>query len=205
MTLARTCGLRAPKAWVEDGVYIVNRFDREADGQKVHVEDMLQVMDLFPKQQIRARLRQEICQAMTNVGVSPAGILEAIKLYAFCYLVGNGNLHGKNVSLIRKSDGQWVPSPAYDIVSTLPYKSPNSGGGAPMALALADDSIGRFELSEFAEFGERFGIPVKASKNAVIAIARGVQETCAVSVLSNRPADGRSRHSVVARSGSLVG
>ena len=193
MNLARRCGLKVPKAKVERGIYVVERFDRELVGRdqvrKVHVEDMLQVMDLFPNSKYGVDF-VEICQAMERVGVSMAGILEAMKLYAFSYLVGNGDLHAKNVSLVRKSDGQWVLSPFYDIVSTLPYQNIITGADT-MALALADESFGRFELGEFIEFGKQFGIPEKATRKAVTSVARSVQRFAAAMlsrVLSNEDA-----------------
>jgi serine/threonine-protein kinase HipA len=186
MTLARKCGVRVPRATVKNGIYIVERFDRENIGggavRKFHVEDMLQVMNLFPNSKYSLDF-VEICQAMEGVGVSAAGILETIRLYAFSYMVGNGDLHAKNVSLVRKADGQWAPSPAYDLVSTLPYKDKFVGAEA-MALALADEAVGRFELSEFIKFGLRFGIPERASRNVVTALARSVQRL-APNVLSN--------------------
>ena len=186
MTLARKCGLRAPRARVEKGVYIVERFDREAQ-KKTHVEDMLQVMDLFPHDKYSLDF-VEICQAMESVAVSPAGILEAIKLYAFSYLVGNGDLHAKNVSLVRKPNGQWVPSPAYDIVSTLPYKKLLSGAET-MAVALADESLGRFEMSEFTDFGNRFGIPQKATQNVVSALAQAIKRLAPQELSKALPAE----------------
>ena len=204
MNLARKCGLRAPRAKLERGIYVVERFDREGIDsdrvRKVHVEDLLQVMDLFPNSKYGVDF-VEICQEMERVGVSPAGILEAVKLYAFSYLVGNGDLHAKNVSLIRKSDGQWVLSPAYDIVSTLPYKNIIVGAEA-MALALADESKGRFDLSEFIQFGKQFGIPERASRNAVTALARTVQRLAPSALSGVMPADDLSI--VLSRCASLA-
>jgi serine/threonine-protein kinase HipA len=204
MTLARKCGLRAPKQKVDEGVYIVERFDRviaeKGIFKKIHVEDMLQVMNLFPHSKYGLDF-VEICQAMENLEVSIAGILETIKLYAFCYMVGNGDLHAKNVSLVRKSDGQWTPSPAYDIVSTLPYKDVIDGAEA-MALALADDSLGRFELKELTEFGNRFGIPERATHHAVTSLARSVKRLAPSALSDALPVEGLN--TILCRAASLI-
>jgi serine/threonine-protein kinase HipA len=174
MTLAKRCGLRVTNVRVDQGVLIVERFDRESTGKgrfrKVHVEDMLQVMNLFPHSKYGLDF-VELSAAMESLNVSVAGILEILRLYAFSYMVGNGDLHAKNVSLIRKPDGRWVPSPAYDIVSTLPYGNVIAGADA-MALALADEALGRFEMGDFIEFGLRFGIPERATRKAVTSLAR---------------------------------
>jgi serine/threonine-protein kinase HipA len=205
MTLARKCGLRVPGARLLNGIYVVERFDRESgdDGRlgKFHVEDMLQVMDLFPNSKYGLDF-VEIVEAMVGLGVSAAGILETIKLYVFSYLVGNGDLHAKNVSVVRKGDGRWVPSPAYDIVSTLPYKDQLVGAEA-MALALADESLGRFEVSEFAEFGIRFGIPERATRKMVTALARAVQRFAPSTLAGALPEE--DIYVVLTRAASVVG
>jgi serine/threonine-protein kinase HipA len=203
MALARKCGLQVPTARVDKGVYIVERFDRvpvqNGPVKKIHVEDMLQVMNLFPNRKYGLDF-VELCQAMENLGVSIAGILEVIKLYAFSYIVGNGDLHAKNVSLIRKPDGQWIPSPAYDIVSTLPYKA---SLGEAMALALADEALGRFEISDFTDFGMRFGIPEKACKTSIMALAQSALKF-APSILSGLLPE-EDVATVLSRASSLAG
>jgi serine/threonine-protein kinase HipA len=204
MALARKCGLWAPRAKVINGVYVVERSDRQSltggGVTRIHVEDMLQVMNLFPHSKYSVDF-DVICQEMERVGVSIAGILEALKLYAFSYTVGNGDLHAKNVSLMRRDSGQWVPSPAYDIVSTLPYKAIIDGGEA-MALALADEAIGRFDLRDFVAFGNRFGIPAKASENAVTSLALAVKRHAPRMLADALPAD--AVEIVVSRAESLV-
>jgi len=203
MTLAKRCGLRVPKAKVEKGVYVIERFDRESRGpgnlRKVHVEDMLQVMNLFPSSKYHVDFA-EICQEMEKVGVSKAGILETIKLYAFSYMVGNGDLHAKNVSLLRKADGQWILSPVYDIVSTLPYRNILRGAEA-RAIALDDEAIGRFELNDFIQFGRQFSIPDRATRNAVTALAKAVSRLAPGILSGALPAQDVSI--VLARSESL--
>lgn len=63
-------------------------------------------------------------------------------------MIGNGDLHAKNVSLL------WTDvvslNPAYDLLSTLPYPhlSPN------MALLLEGKDV-NFKVDDFVAFGER--------------------------------------------------
>jgi len=200
MTLARKCGLSAPRARVENGIYVVDRFDREGGG-KIHVEDMLQALNLFPHSKYALDFG-ELCQGMDSLGVSSAGILQTIRLYAFSYMIGNGDLHAKNVSLEFRGNGQWAPSPAYDLVSTLPYKGQLTGGDA-MALALADETVGRFELRDFVEFGKRFRIPEAATRKALAALGRAVLRfgpTMLSGVLSSEDLD-----TVISRAASLSG
>lgn len=173
MMLARRCGLRTPKAWVQNGVYVVERFDRtkspSGDIEMLHLEDMIQVMNLFPNAKYSVDF-EAICRAMVEVGVSTAGLVETIKLYAFSFVIGNGDLHGKNVSLMRGSRGQWMPSPSYDLVSTLPYPQ------IPpvMTLPLFDQKAENFTVDDFVAFGSRFNVPESAIRKEVKGIASKV-------------------------------
>lgn len=170
MRLARRCGLETPDVRLRDGALVVTRFDRPT---RIHVEDLTQVMDRYPHAKYTPEYF-EIMDAMTALGVSKAGLLDALRLYAFSYMVGNGDLHAKNVSLIRDAaDGAWRLSPVYDLLSTLPYGD-RLPGADRMALALRDESFGRFEAAEFVELGERYGLLERAVVGMLTRTARGV-------------------------------
>ena len=166
MRLARACGLETAVVRLQGGALVVTRFDRQYDKEraqmeKLHVEDMLQVMDRYPNSKYTPDYL-DLMRAMEALGASKATLLDALRLYVYSYCIGNGDLHAKNVSLIYdKADRHWVPSPAYDLLSTLPYFV-QLGGDQRMALALDDESYGRFSMDEFVAFGGLFGLPEKA-------------------------------------------
>ena len=161
--LAKLCRLNVSHTKLESGVLVIRRFDRTFEPKsnrlaKVHVEDMLQAMDLFPNSKYSLEY-VELLQAMQQIGVSKAAMLEAIQLYVFSYIIGNGDLHAKNLSLLfDKEDRQWRLSPIYDLVTTLPYEE-ILPGASRMALALEDEAFGRFQLGHFTAFGKQFGLP----------------------------------------------
>jgi serine/threonine-protein kinase HipA len=74
---------------------------------------------------------------------------------AFSYLIGNGDLHGKNVS-VRTIDGRTELTPAYDLL-TLPY------GDTHMAMKL-DGRDANLRRSTFVDAAERFDIPRRATE-----------------------------------------
>lgn len=160
MRLASRCGLLTARTELRDDALVVERFDRLfRDGKEVqiHVEDMLQATDRYPHAKYSVEY-VELLDAMARIGVSKAGILAALRLYAFSYLVGNGDLHAKNVSLMSDPDaGGWVLTPAYDLLSTLPYCETLYGADR-MALALADEAFGRFSPEDFVTVALGFGI-----------------------------------------------
>jgi serine/threonine-protein kinase HipA len=161
MRLARRCKIEVPDTHLAEHALVVKRFDRVYEPSskqisRVHVEDMLQVMDQFPNSKYALEYG-ELLSAMKDLGVSKASLLAALRLYVFSYIIGNGDLHAKNVSVVfGKDDGQWRISPAYDLLSTLPY------GESRMALALDHEAFGRFTVGDFVEFGRKSGLSEKS-------------------------------------------
>lgn len=162
MTAARACGLRPAEVRLirdrdrQSGL-LVTRFDRR-EGKKLHQEDACQLLDLYPADKYRLSVR-EVMQALEVCSAPRVERLKLLRLVAFSYLIGNGDLHGKNVS-VRTIDGRTELTPAYDLLSSLPY------GDTHMAMKLdgKDANLGR---STFAAAGERFDIPSRATEAMV--------------------------------------
>ncbi|MCB0360211.1 MAG: HipA domain-containing protein [Bdellovibrionales bacterium] len=77
----------------------------------------------------------------------------------FSYLIANGNMHAKNVSVIAK-DGRVVLTPAYDLVSTLPY------GDQTMALKLEGRKT-KLRVKDFVAWGKRGGLREAAIESTI--------------------------------------
>ncbi len=184
MQLAKRCRMQVADVALTRDFLMVKRFDRVVDNKakqvsKVHQEDLLQVMDLFPNSKYSLDYG-DIMTAMQRLGVSKASLLRAVELYAFSYLIGNGDLHAKNVSLIRdRQTGQWSLSPAYDLLSTLHFKHQMPGADR-MALALGGGKFDSFETSDFLDFGEQFELPSKATRSMLSNLATKVQGNIAL-------------------------
>lgn len=97
----------------------VSRFDRTADGP-VHTEDFAQVFGVFPDDKYKRASYANIGRVIgTETG--DAGTAEYIRRLVFSALIGNGDMHLKNWSLIYPDGRTAALSPAYDLVSTIPY------------------------------------------------------------------------------------
>jgi serine/threonine-protein kinase HipA len=139
---------------------LVRRFDRVATPEgvrKIHQEDACQLLNRFPADKYAVSLR-DVAQALSNACDAPLlAVSELLRLHAYSYVIGNGDLHGKNVS-VHAPDGALRMTPAYDLLSTFPY------GDRRMALKLdgRDAKLGR---RAFTEFGARFALraPVVAA------------------------------------------
>lgn len=160
LRMARASGLvvaRAELAHDRDGAsgLLVERFDRVQDDgslRKVHQEDACQFLDRYPSDKYVLSYA-DIARGIGELSSVP--IVETVKyirLIAFSYLVANGDLHAKNVSLrTNADDGRVELAPAYDVLSSLPY------GDRTMALSFdgRDDNLKRARV---VAFGERFGV-----------------------------------------------
>lgn len=105
----------------EEWAYAVRRFDRSSDGSRsrIHIEDLAQVRDKYPRDKYQSTF--ETVAAMCYRGRDLDSLREAVRRIAFSVAVGNGDAHLKNWSLIYRDNRTPSLSPAYDLVSTVPY------------------------------------------------------------------------------------
>jgi serine/threonine-protein kinase HipA len=158
MIMAKACGLDVARTHLihdANGAagLLVERFDRQREGRRwrgVHQEDACQFLDRYPGDKYRLAIA-DISRGLERWCDSPpVECARLLELVAFSYLVGNGDLHAKNVSVGGVS-GSLQLSPAYDLLSSRPYND--------LKLALKfegrDDNLAR---KDFIEFGKRFGV-----------------------------------------------
>lgn len=149
--------------------YLTRRFDRRVDAQgrveKVAQEDFCQLAERTPDNagpsykyggsyESLGRLLRRFC---------PAYAVEVERLFRRvlgCYALSNGDAHLKNFSLQQTTDGDYLLTPAYDLMCTSLHL-PNE---RRLALDLLDDEapgLGThgFETgSDFVLLGERLGM-----------------------------------------------
>ncbi len=162
MTMAAECGLRTAKTHlIRDKNHaaglLVERFDRERRGRLwrgIHQEDACQSLNKYPADKYNLKT-SEVAHGLEVCDSPVAECARLIDLVAFSYLIGNGDLHGKNISLSAARNSLQL-SPVYDVLSTRPYRD--------LRLALKiegrDDNLKRAHL---VEFGRRFRVPPRAT------------------------------------------
>jgi len=169
LAMARASGLLVARAELvhdRDGAagLLVERFDRVPGGEgegalhKVHQEDACQFLDRYPADKYLLS-HADIARGIAELSSVPiVEMARYLRLIAFSYLVANGDLHAKNVSLqTNAADGRVELTPAYDLLSSLPY------GDRTMALSFdgRDDNLKRKQV---IAFGERFGVRTAATE-----------------------------------------
>lgn len=168
--------LRVPVRLVHDrdgaAGLLVERFDRVQPGAdkrasllRLHQEDACQLLGRYPADKYRISLR-EVAEALEVCSAPVAERLRLLQLQALSYLIGNGDLHGKNISL-QVVDGRVRLTPIYDLLSTLPY------GDESLALEL-EGRDKRFRAKDFIAFGERIGLRSAATRRMLDTLIKGV-------------------------------
>jgi serine/threonine-protein kinase HipA len=97
----------------------IRRFDRTAEGP-VHIEDFAQVFGVKPDDKYSKGNYRSIARVL-GIETGPADVAEFIRRLVFSTLIGNGDMHLKNWSLIYPDRRTPALSPAYDLLSTIPY------------------------------------------------------------------------------------
>jgi serine/threonine-protein kinase HipA len=113
-------GLPEAAARMEGKALVVKRFDRAAGGERIHMEDFAQVFGLFPDDKYGHRSYANIA-AVLWAETGEEGTYEFVRRLVFSVLIGNGDMHLKNWSLLYPDGRTPVLSPAYDFVATFPY------------------------------------------------------------------------------------
>jgi serine/threonine-protein kinase HipA len=139
-------GLPEAAARMEGNALVVQRFDR-VDGSRVHMEDFAQVFGLFADDKYGHRSYANIASVL-RAETGEAGTYEFVKRLIFSIMIGNGDMHLKNWSLLYPDSRTPVLSPAYDFVATFPYipgdKLALNFGGSQSLSEITVDQIRRF-------------------------------------------------------------
>jgi len=137
LELARAAGIEVPETMLVpvervdglptgaapgDVALATRRFDRGDgdDGGRTHTEDFAQVFDVFPADKYRQASYEDLARVLWAEAGRP-DVAEYARRLAFTALIGNGDMHLKNWSLIYRDGRTPRLAPAYDFVSTVAY------------------------------------------------------------------------------------
>lgn len=145
-------------------VLLVKRFDRGANGERIHIEDFAQVFGVYPSRKYEGAAYHDIAAAL-NVAVSSTAALEFVRRLALAATTGNGDMHLKNWSLIYRETGDKPQlAPVYDVLSTVPYIPADA-----MALSLAGERhFKALNVQRWKAFSNRARLPEAAVLGAVV-------------------------------------
>lgn len=143
--------------------FVIERFDRLPDGGSVHIEDFAQIFGVYAEDKYKTANMRNIARVIAAEG-SNEDVKEFVRRLTFSMIVGNGDMHLKNWSLIYPDRRHVSLAPAYDFVSTIPY-IPNDGTGLKISRT---KKFSEFDVDELEHFSTKAAIP----KKLVLDIAR---------------------------------
>lgn len=156
--------------------YITKRFDRLADGTKLHQEDLAQAQGLASDNKYHGTYEEAGKRLYEISGEKLSVVSDMVNRILQAYLIANGDMHLKNISLQRDigNTSRFYDrlTPNYDQLSSSIYPDIDTNGF--LALGLLADSDGEEEFSEnydhygyytgsdFIKLGTRLGLNEKA-------------------------------------------
>lgn len=171
MTIAERMDIEVPPHGLfnlrdDSPAYIVRRFDRTADGKKLRCEDFFQILGEDDKYSGSVeRIGKKIRELSSVPGLDAQLFFERVLLN---FLLGNGDAHLKNFSLLEAEDGGLRLSPAYDIVcskAVIPRET-------DFAITL-NGKADKITRRDFEKFSEMLKIPGKVAANIFERFAEG--------------------------------
>ncbi|RXZ72281.1 type II toxin-antitoxin system HipA family toxin [Agromyces albus] len=142
---------------------LVERFDRmplpDGSWRRLALEDATQVLAVPPASKYSVPA-ERVVTALASVASAPVVASRNLYLqFVFAWLTGNGDLHAKNVSVIRGAGAGWTVAPVYDVACTLVY------GDTSMALPI-DGRTTRLRARHWQAFADAIGLPERAARSA---------------------------------------
>jgi serine/threonine-protein kinase HipA len=146
--------------------YLVRRFDVKPDGAKYQQEDFAQIAQVTEEthgKNYKYDLSYEELGTLVkkHISMHKVEIEKFFRLVLFNYIFSNGDAHVKNFSMIQTDIGDYVLTPAYDLLCTRLH-SPSE---ADMALTMFKDgfsdaynALGFYTHFDFLLLGKKLGI-----------------------------------------------
>jgi serine/threonine-protein kinase HipA len=164
LEMAAACGLPTATWKVvadrdgRDGL-LVERFDRVRDGTGVRAlacEDGCQVSGRYPADKYSLDTEALIASLSQPCAAQLVAARTLVLHVAFAILTGNGDLHAKNLSILRTAD-EWRVSPAYDLPSSAPY------GDRTLAVAIDGSREAQVSRKRLFRLASAVGVPERAT------------------------------------------
>jgi serine/threonine-protein kinase HipA len=143
---------------------LVSRFDRVRSGGTVRplaVEDACQVLGRWPGDKYVISTEDAINGLADRCAARGVAALQLYRLLIFAYLTGNGDLHGKNLAIMKDERGEWRVTPAYDLPSSA------VDGDRTMALPIAGKIRQQLSRAMLLRLASDIGVPGRLAAAAI--------------------------------------
>lgn len=164
MRMAEICGIPVvPSSLIRlksgELSYITKRIDRTETGEKIHMLDMLQILEAYDKyKSSMEKVGKAVAEHSSNTVLD---LLRLFEIVVFSYITGNNDMHLKNFSLILHND-KWALAPAYDLLNVNLHLPEDT---EEMALTISGRKR-RLKKVDFINLGLKFQLTEKQILNA---------------------------------------
>ena len=173
MTIARDLGFDVPwNGIMQDGKdyhYVIKRYDRY-NGSSLNHYDAATILNKKSGQKYNISYEQ-VFDGLEKYGLTNEMMFEAFKFLFYSALIGHGDFHAKNISIIRKDNifenTSYTLAPIYDVSTVRLYSELNN---KDLGLTLSGKNKD-ISLKEFIEFGKRYNISEKKATEAIYHIS----------------------------------
>lgn len=183
MKLAQMVGIPVPEVEIitiqGHHFYAIKRYDREFSQEgitRLHQEDFCQLRNIPPNQKYQNEGGPSMQQLFQTIRIfqkqgkmKGKETLRLLQLILFNFLIGNGDAHGKNFSILYKAN-QVELAPGYDLLSTLVY-----GNHHTERMAMKIGSKYKFKDVATRHF-EQMGMDIGLSPKLVIRQAKTLSQ-----------------------------
>ena len=175
MSAALNCGLAVPEFCLSDDrkLFVMHRFDLDSNGCRIGLEDFSVLLGESAQDKYSGSY-ESLSRVIAMYSASPRRDMDIFfRMLVLSVLVGNGDAHKKNFSLIYEdilAPETIRLAPAYDIISTLPYFKHDTP-----ALKMNGTKKQFPDTRELQRFGKKMGL--EKIKETIDHIAQTVLDT----------------------------
>lgn len=170
MTLAKNAGIAVPEfkliptqlinglpkefQEIEGDSLAVKRFDRGENGERIHMEDFAQIFGFYSHDKYKKRSYANIAEVLW-IEAGERSVAEFIRRLVFNLIIGNGDMHLKNWSVLYRNPVKPELSPAYDFIPTIAFLENQT-----LALNLGDSkTFSEIDVTHFQKLAATAKIP----------------------------------------------
>ena len=138
--------------------YLTLRMDRGQKGEKISMLDMCQLTNRLTEHKYYGTYQQLAETIKKYSSVPMLDVQRFWEVVLFSWITGNSDMHCKNFSLLDSGNGEYVLSPAYDLLAVL-LADPEDTEEMAMSFMVGGQKSG-FDRNTFITAFTQSGIPV---------------------------------------------
>jgi serine/threonine-protein kinase HipA len=149
--------------------FMARRFDRLANGEKLHMQSLAALMHL-DFNAAGAHSYEQAMLAIRSLGLGPDTVEEQFRRAVFNVMARNQDDHVKNIAFLMNKKGEWRLAPAFDL--TFAY-NPQGQWTSHHQMTL-NGKRGDFTLEDFAAFAASSGLKRGRHKAIIAEVAEAL-------------------------------